>query len=65
MRAISSPLPPRIALDGLRHALFKGHGWVGDAGLLVLCAAVGLPLAVYLFGAAIRSATRRGTLTRR
>lgn len=63
LRGLSTPLPTRIALDGLRAAL-SGHGWTGSALLLVLSAGLLLPLAVGLFTLAVRFATRQGTLTR-
>ena len=63
LQALSGPLPTRITLDGLRDAL-SGGSWTGSALLLAVAAAVGLPVAVRLFGLALRVAVRRGTLTR-
>lgn len=63
LRWVSMLLPTRIALDGLRAAL-TGGGWTGSALLLVGAVLVCLPLAVWLFGQALKLATRRGTLTR-
>ncbi|MDQ6749617.1 MAG: ABC transporter permease [Actinomycetota bacterium] len=56
-------MPPRIALDGLRRALFRGHGWVLDAGWLALSTAVVLPLSLLALAAALASLKRRAKLT--
>lgn len=56
-------MPPRIALDGLRAALFRGDGWLQDAGWLALSTAVVLPLSLLAFAAALRSLKRRAQLT--
>lgn len=60
---LSAPLPTRLALDGLRAAL-AGDGWGPAALWLLVAIAVGLPLAVYAFAAALRRAVRLGTVTR-
>ncbi len=60
---VAEVLPTRIALDGLRAAI-AGGSWGGSALLLVGATAIGLPLSLWLFGRAVRLATRRGTLTR-
>jgi ABC-2 type transport system permease protein len=62
LRLLSAPLPTRLAVDGLRSAL-AGGPWLGHAAVLVGSAAVGLPVAVGVFSAALRLAVRRGTLT--
>jgi len=63
LRWLSTPLPTRIALDGLRAAL-SGGSWGGAAVVLASVSAVGLPLTGCFFGWATRLAMRRGTLTR-
>lgn len=63
LRWMSTVLPTRITLDGLREAL-AGSGWETSALLLAGVSALGLPLTMWLFGRAMRVAIRRGTLTR-
>jgi ABC-2 type transport system permease protein len=55
-------VPLRFAFDGARDALFRGTGWAPDAAVLLLFSAVGLPLAVWLFGRALAIARRAGTM---
>jgi ABC-2 type transport system permease protein len=55
-------LPLRFAYDGARAALFRGDGWLQDALVLVGFGAVMLPLAVWVFGFALRTAARQGSL---
>jgi ABC-2 type transport system permease protein len=55
-------IPARYAFDGARAALFTGEGWAGDAAVLAAFSAVGLPLSLALFAAALRLAKRRGSL---
>jgi ABC-2 type transport system permease protein len=57
-------MAPRLALDGLRAALFRGEGWIAEAGWLALSLAILLPLSLVAFAAALRLLTRRGQLTR-
>ena len=64
LRTLARISPPRVALDGLRSALFRGTGWEANAGWLVLSGAVMLPLAVLTFAAALRWCIREGTLSR-
>jgi ABC-2 type transport system permease protein len=54
--------PTKFALDGLREALFQGHGWGGDAAILAAIGAVGIPLALWAFSGALRFVRRRGTI---
>jgi ABC-type multidrug transport system permease subunit len=63
LRAVARVSPPRVALDGLRAALFRGSGWEANAGWLVLSGAVMLPLAVLAFAGALRWCIRAGTLS--
>ena len=56
-------LPTRFALDGLRETI-AGSPWVGSAAALAATAVVGIPLSVLAFAAAVRFASRRGTLVR-
>ncbi len=55
-------VPTRFAFDGVRHALFRGTGWSGDAGALLLISAVSLPVAFLVFNGALELAKRRGSL---
>ena len=61
-QAIGALMPTRYAFDGLRMALFEGEGWATSALVLVAMGAVGIPLAVWVFAAALRHAKRKGTL---
>lgn len=56
-------LPTRFALNGLRSAI-SGSSWVDSAAALACTAVVGMPLSVLAFSAAIRWASRRGSLVR-
>jgi len=62
LEAIGSVLPLRFAFDGARDALFTGEGWGPDALALAAFAAVGLPLAVWLFSRALHAARKAGSL---
>jgi len=62
LQDIGSVLPTRFAFDGVRDALFTGSGWEGDALALAGFTLLGLPLAVLLFGQALRATRRAGTL---
>ncbi|WP_416904083.1 ABC transporter permease [Micromonospora echinospora] len=63
LERVSAALPTRVALDGLRAAL-AGDGWARPAGTLLVAAAVSLPVSGWLFDLALRTARRRGGLTR-
>ncbi|BCJ62917.1 ABC transporter permease [Micromonospora endophytica] len=60
---LTTVLPTRSALDGLRAAL-SGGDWMGSAGALLVAALVLLPLGCWMFDRALRGAARRGVLTR-
>jgi len=53
--------PMRPAFDGVRAALF-GQDWHGDALFLAIFSAVGIPIAVFLFGKALAYGRRAGSL---
>lgn len=55
-------VPTRYAFEGLRAALFQGHGFAGDLVVLLASGAVLLPLALAGFAAALRRARRAGSL---
>ncbi len=63
LHPLSAVLPSRFALDGLRAAL-AGAAWTGPALALLGIAVVLLPLSIWIFGGALRLATKRGVLTR-
>jgi ABC-2 type transport system permease protein len=63
VRAASGALPTRIALDGLRAAL-AGRPWWPATAALVASGLITLPAAVAVFSRSLRSACRRGRLTR-
>jgi len=62
LRPLADVVPTRFAFDGLRAALYRGGGWGGDVVALALIAAVSLPAAMWLFGAALNYGRRSGTL---
>lgn len=62
MQAVGRVMPTRFAFDGVRDAIFNGHGWGIDALILLLYGIVGIPLALWLFGFAVVQAKRKGTL---
>jgi ABC-2 type transport system permease protein len=63
LRHVSDVVPTTSAFRGVRGALFTGSGWSGPAIELLAFAAVGLPLAILLFGQALAHTRRRGTLS--
>jgi ABC-2 type transport system permease protein len=63
LESIANLLPTHFAFHGLRSAIFLGSGWEGDALALLVFAAVGLPLANYLFRRAVDHTRRAGTLS--
>jgi ABC-2 type transport system permease protein len=62
LQPISRVLPTRFAFDGIRGALFEGHGWGVDVLALLLTAVVGIPLALVVFARAVRLTQRQGSL---
>jgi ABC-2 type transport system permease protein len=62
LQAIGRVVPTRFAFDGIRSALFSGSGWFDDLTVLCAFAVVGVPVALYLFGVALRHATKTGSL---
>lgn len=63
LETLSYAVPTRPAFDGVRAALFRGEDWAGSALGLAIFAAAALPLAVWLFGAALDMTRRRGSLS--
>ena len=63
LRDLATFMPPRLALDGVRAALFRGDGWIADAGWLALSVAIMLPMSLLAFAAALRLLARRAQLT--
>ncbi len=62
LQPLARVLPPHLAFDGVRNALFRGEDWALDTVALLGIAAVGMPLAAALFGLALRAAQRSGSL---
>lgn len=59
---IGDVMPTKFAFDGLRDALFTGEGWETSAVVLGVMGLVGIPLATWVFAAALRHAKRKGNL---
>ena len=62
LETVARAVPTRLAFDSVRAALFRGEGWGGSALGLYVFALLALPAALWLFGAALRVARRRGSL---
>lgn len=62
LEPLARALPTRFAFDGVRDAIFSGEGWGLDALVLLAVAGAGIPLAARLFGLALESAQRAGSL---
>jgi ABC-2 type transport system permease protein len=63
LQFLAAVLPTRMAIDGLRAAM-AGGSWTSQALLLAGITVVGLPLSTWVFAHSLRSARRKGTLTR-
>ena len=62
LQVVGEVVPTKFAFDGLRAALYQGGGWEDDALALAAIAVVSLPVAMWLFGAALSYGRRSGTL---
>ena len=62
LQPLAKIVPTRFAFQGLRAAMFVGHGWQRDALALVLFSIVSLPVAVWLFDRALAFGRRSGSL---
>jgi ABC-2 type transport system permease protein len=62
IQPVARILPPHLAFDGVRNALFQGNGWALDAIELLAIGAIATPLAATIFGLALRRAQRSGSL---
>jgi ABC-2 type transport system permease protein len=62
LQPIAGLLPPHVAFDGVRNALFQGDGWALDAAKLLVIGAIATPIAATIFGLALRRAQRSGSL---
>jgi len=62
LEPIGKILPLRFAFDGARAALFRGEGWGKDFLVLLVFSAAGLPLAISVFGRALRFGRKAGSL---
>jgi ABC-2 type transport system permease protein len=62
LEPVGKILPPRFALDGARHALFRGNDWAGDGLALAGFAIVAIPVSVWLLDRALMRARRSGTI---
>jgi ABC-2 type transport system permease protein len=63
LEPVADVLPTTFAFSGVRNALYTGDDWAVPALELAAFAAVGLPIAVALFGRALRLAIDRGSLS--
>jgi len=62
LQPVAGILPPHLAFDGVRNALFQGSGWALDSVKLLVIGAVATPLAAAIFGLGLRRAQRSGSL---
>ena len=65
LQKVAHVLPLTYALEGMRMALLQGYGLgrlSGSIGPLLLFTAVGLPLSLSAFSAAVRRAKMHGSL---
>jgi len=62
LEPIGRIVPTGLAFHGVRSAAFVGTGWAGDAIALACMGAIGLPIAVWVFGRALAYAERSGTI---
>jgi ABC-2 type transport system permease protein len=62
LQPLARVLPPHVAFDGVRNALFRGTHWELDSVVLLAIAGIGMPLAATIFGLALRAAKRSGSL---
>jgi ABC-2 type transport system permease protein len=60
---VGRAMPIRFAFDGVRAALFEGHGWEHDALALVAFGAALFPFALAAFALAFRHAKKTGTVS--
>jgi ABC-2 type transport system permease protein len=63
LQLVGDVLPTRLAVDGLRGALFEGGGWHGPLVALVATSLVLIPLSVWLFSALLKIVKRAGSLS--
>lgn len=63
LRDLTVLVPTRAGFEAVRHALFLGGSWAVPTLELVGFAAIGLPVAIRIFGAAIEHNRRAGTLS--
>lgn len=64
IQPLSAVTPTRVALDGLRNALYSGDHWASSLALLVGFSAVAFPVSIVMFRSALRISMRRGALSR-
>jgi ABC-2 type transport system permease protein len=63
VQSLGRVMPTTFAFDGLRDALFVGHGWSGDALALLVFALVATPCSIWLLSVALARAKQTGTLS--
>jgi ABC-2 type transport system permease protein len=63
LERVGRAMPMRFAFDGVRAALFQGHGWAHNAFALVGFGAALAPIAAAAFAVALDRAKRAGTLS--
>ena len=59
---VGDVVPVRFAFDGVRAALYRGHGWGDDALVLLAFGVVWIPLAIWFFARALEIAKRAGSV---
>jgi ABC-2 type transport system permease protein len=63
LQSLGDIVPTRFAFDGIRHALYHGNDWAGDALGLIVFSVIFIPLAIWAFAWALRMARRTGSLS--
>jgi ABC-type multidrug transport system permease subunit len=63
LQPLGNALPTRWIFDGIRQALFVGHGWGAEAISLSVFTVVSMPIALLFFAWALRRARKNGSLS--
>lgn len=62
LEAIAKVVPTRLAFDAVRAALYRGEGWIEPTLGLLAFAVVLMPIALWVFGRALATSRRRGSI---